>query len=540
MKILLLLLVVAFSTCATAEEKPKLVVGIIVDQMRYDYLSRYWDKYGTGGFKRLVTQGVNCKNAHFNYIPTYTGPGHASIYTGTTPAVHGIIGNQWYDKHVKQIVNCVADPAARSVDIDYAVGQKSPQYLQVTTITDELKLSSNNQAKIIGISFKDRGAILPAGHIADAAYWFVDGKFISSTHYMQKLPQWVEEFNKSARIEKYINSTWETLLPIEKYTESLPDDNHYENIFGGKEKPVFPYDLKKLKAYNGGYGLLSATPFGNSYLVDFALQALAKESLGKNKSGCTDFLAISFSSTDIIGHYFGIRAIETQDTYLRLDADLARLLDELDKIIGKDKYVVFLTADHGAAEVPAYFMDMKIPAGYAQFTSLHSDLNRHLSDIYGEGNYIENISNLQVFLNRTTINAKKLSKKIPQIQENTAEYLLDLPEVALATTASNLKKTEFSQGILALLQKGFHHERSGDILMALKPNWINYGETGTTHGSGYTYDTQVPVIFYGAGIKQQQVFRRINITDIAATLCALLNIQQPNGCEGQPIKEVLE
>ncbi|HMQ45220.1 MAG TPA: alkaline phosphatase family protein, partial [Mariniflexile sp.] len=315
--------------------KPKLVVGIVVDQMRYDYLTRFYNKYGAGGFKRMMNEGFNCKNNHFNYVPTYTAPGHASVYTGTTPKYHGIIGNDWYDKDIKKMVYCAGDDTVQAVGAETEDGQMSPHRMKTTTFTDENRLFTQMQGKTIGISIKDRGAILPAGHTANAAYWFYGkdkGYFISSTFYMNTLPKWVNDFNTSNRAASYLKP-WNTLYNIETYTESGSDLNNFEGGFKGKETATFPYDLQVLKDQNGGFDILKATAYGNSIVADFAIAAISGEQLGQDN--ITDVLTVSFSSTDYVGHNFGVNSKEIEDTYIRLDLDLERFLKALDEKVGK-------------------------------------------------------------------------------------------------------------------------------------------------------------------------------------------------------------
>ncbi|WP_042249682.1 alkaline phosphatase family protein, partial [Jejuia pallidilutea] len=359
-----LLLTVVFTLPISAQEdNPKLVVGIVVDQMRYDYLTRFDKKFGENGFKRMMREGFNCKNNHFNYVPTYTGPGHASIYTGTTPKYHGIIGNNWYDKDIKKMVYCAGDTTVNSVGTAAASGLMSPHRMLTTTFADENRLFTQMRGKTIGVSIKDRGAILPAGHSANAAYWFQggqEGNWISSTFYMDALPKWVNNFNNSKKAESYIKD-WNTFYDIETYTESGADLNNFEGKFKGKETATFPYNLKALSKKNGGFNILKTTPYGNSLTADFALAAIDGEGLGQDN--ITDVLTVSFSSTDYVGHKFGVNSKEIEDTYIRLDKDLERFFAALDEKVGKGEYVVFLTADHGAIDVPAYLQSAKIPAG---------------------------------------------------------------------------------------------------------------------------------------------------------------------------------
>ncbi len=520
------------------QEKPKLVVGIVVDQMRYDFLTRFYPKYGQDGFKRLIHQGFNCENAHFNYIPTYTAVGHASVYTGTTPSVHGIIGNDWYDKELKKSIYCVDDSNYSGVGAQTG-GNKSPARLLTTTVTDELRLAQNNRGKVIGISIKDRSAILPVGHTANAAYWIEsknDGKFSTSSFYMETLPGWVVDFNNRNLPEKYINQKWETLYPIESYTESIADDNLYEQSFAGQEKAVFPYDLKALSAQNGGYDVLKSTPFGNTLLFEFAKSAVQHEKLGNGEF--TDFLAISFSSPDYIGHQFGVDSKEIEDTYLRLDKELGEFLLFLDKEVGKSNYTLFLTADHAAVQVPAYLNSLKIPAGYIDMKDFNSYIQNFCQSRYGSANLIENVSNSQIFLNRDELKRLKLDRNT--VSEELAELIIDYKNVFKVVTAKTLQSTSFSDRILMHLQNGYNQKLSGDVMIIPNPATIVYSKKGSTHGSGFSYDTHVPVLFYGRGIQTGSLKSPVSITDIAPTLANLLQISFPNGSSGNVIEAALK
>ena len=524
-------------TVSKAPTKPKLVVGIVIDQMRYDYIYRYWDKFGNDGFKRLVNEGFFCRNTNFNFVPTYTGPGHASIYTGTTPAVHGIIANDWYDKVSEKNLYCAADKNSIGVGTTSNEGKRSPVNMLTTSITDELRISTNMKSKVIGIALKDRSAILPAGHTANAAYWFdgSNGSFISSTYYMKDLPVWVQDFNKKELAKKYLSQPWNTLLPIEMYTESLPDDNNYEFIAKGETRPVFPHNLPELMAANGGFGLIRNTPFGNSITKDFAIECIKNENLGK--SSATDFLALSFSSPDYIGHSYGPNSVEQQDDYLRLDKDLAEFLKFLDAQIGKNNVLVFLTADHAAPEVPSYLIDLKIPAGYVKEWKIVKELKDYLLMTYGD-TMVLSFTNQQVYLNHKVISDKKL--QLSQVQENVAAFIQNLEGVSEVITATTLNNTSFTEGSRYLMQKGFNARRSGDVLINYLPAWVEFSKTGTTHGSPYSYDTHVPLIFYGWNIKQGSTSEQIYSTDIAATLAMMLNIQFPNGSTGKPISVLVK
>lgn len=523
---------------SSQEERPKLVVGIVVDQMRYDYLTRFYNKYGEGGFKRMMNEGFTCKNNHFNYIPTYTGPGHASVFTGTTPKYHGIISNNWYDKELKKMVYCAGDTAYNSVGTTKRSGQMSPHRMQTTTFADENRLFTQMRGKTIGIAIKDRGAILPAGHSANAAYWFQggnEGHWISSTFYMNKLPKWVDEFNNSNKAKSYFKE-WNTLYAIDTYTESGSDLNNFEGTFNGKESATFPYDLNALKKKNNGFNILKATPYGNSLTTDFALAAIEGEQLGKDN--ITDVLTVSFSSTDYVGHKFGVNSKEIEDTYIRLDKDLERFLLALDEKVGEGEYVVFLTADHGAIDVPAYLQSVKIPSGYLDNRARKALFQKFLMDKYGTVDIVEDISNNQIFLNRAMITALNLD--LVAVQDAIVNEQITYKHVSKAYTSATMASVDFTQGIEALLQKGYNQKRSGDVILVNDPAYISYGKTGSTHGSGLNYDTHVPLLFFGKGIKRGHTYQKTEITDIAPTMSALLGISFPNFAIGKPLEFVLE
>jgi predicted AlkP superfamily pyrophosphatase or phosphodiesterase len=518
--------------------RPKLVVGIVVDQMRYDYLTRFYNKYGEGGFKRMMNEGYNCKNNHFNYIPTYTGPGHTSIYTGTTPKYHGIIGNDWYDKDLKRNVYCAQDDSVQPVGTASDAGKMSPQRMKSTTFADENRLFTQMRGKTIGISIKDRGAILPAGHTANAAYWFQgkdEGNWISSTFYINDLPKWVKDFNASKSTNSYLK-VWNTLYDINTYNESGSDLNNFEGGFKGKETATFPYDLNALKEKNGGFDILKSTPFGNSLTTDFAMAAIDGEQLGADN--ITDVLTVSFSSTDYVGHNFGVNSKEVEDTYIRLDIDLERFFNSLDAKIGKGNYTVFLTADHGAIDVPAYLESVKIPSGYLNNSETKKRFNEFMTKTFAATDLVENVSNDQIFLNREKIQLLEL--ELDDVQEAIVNELISYENVDKVYSAITMSTVEFNSGIEELLQKGFNQKRSGDILIISNPNYISYGKTGSTHGSGFNYDTHVPLLFFGKGITHGKTFQKTEITDIAPTISALLGISFPNAAIGQPLEFVLK
>ena len=539
-----LVLVCPTQSQSIQQEKPKLVVGIVIDQMRQEYLYRFSGKFGEGGFNRMVNEGFMLKNAHYNYVPTYTGPGHASIYTGTTPAVHGIIGNDWYDKELKRNVNCVEDDKQKPVGNEQGNGDVSPWRMLSTTITDELELSTQRRAKVIGISIKDRGAVLPAGHAPDGAYWYdgKTGRFISSTYYKAALPVWVDQFNAKNLSDSYLNQEWKTVLPIEQYKESGPDDSPYEARLAGKDRPVFPYNLKDLRKKNGEFELLSYTPFGNDLLTEMAKSAISAEAMGKDE--WTDFLALSYSCPDIIGHAMGPNSIETEDTYIRLDKNLEDLFNTLDKEIGKNQYTIFLTADHAVADVPQYLKDIKIPAGVFNVANLEVKLNEFLLTYFPGKKIVESISNDQVFLNQELFAGDPKTAGIDLLiaTELILKFLMSTEGVGEVYSEALLRQGNYEEGgPKGFIMRGYNMKRSGDIAYTLQPGWLSSTSVkGTTHGSSYTYDTHVPIVFYGAGIKKGSSSQYHAITDIAPTLSILLKVKFPSGCTGLPVSELLD
>ena len=532
MKRLFILLMLSSTFVFAQVQQPKLVVGIVVDQMRFDYLTRYWNDYGDDGFKRLIFEGYNCTNTHFNYIPTYTGPGHASIYTGATPSTHGIISNYWYDRELEEYGYCVSDTDMNTVGADNESGKMSPAKMLTTTLGDELRLFSMNRSKVISIGLKDRSAILPGGHMANFAFWLDSetGDFVSSSYYGLRLPKWAQKFNKKDLCEAYLSEKWELLLPSKAYDESLNDNSAYEEPFTGQKYPKFPHDLPELLKENGK-GLIKATPYGNTLTKDMAIAAIEGEDLGEDIH--TDLLAVSFSSPDYVGHQFGTDSKEIQDTYLRLDRDLASFLSYLDDKIGKENVLVFLTADHGAVRTPSYLKDRKIPAGYFEAEEPIRALKQFLQNIYGFGDWVKTYGDAQIFLNRELIFEKYLS--LEEVQQQAADFMLRFDGVQKAVTGRTLENNEFDNGVLACLQKGFNQKRSADVFLVLDPAWIEYSHTGTTHGSGYTYDRHVPLIWYGWNVKAGHTRDKIAVTDIAGTVSSLLGISFPSGSQANVI-----
>ncbi len=553
--IFLLLFFIGHSYQGLAQDsnKPKLVVGVIIDQMGFDQLYKYHDRYGETGFKRLIRDGFNFKNANVNYIPSETAPGHASIYTGTTPAYHGIIGNSWYDRESGNYVGNVIDSNEKIVgSINENPNGTSPKNLAATTITDELRLRSKFKSKVISVSIKDRAAILPGGKSANAAYWFdwesSPGYFVSSSFYMKKVPKWVSKFNELGKSNIYLNQSWNTLYPLSTYTASSPDDNKYEPSLGGKSSPTFPYDFKTMreKYVKSGmeYQLLLVSPGGNSLLTEFAIAAIENEELGMDEY--PDILNVSYSITDVIGHTFGPQSVEMEDIYLRLDKNLGELFATLDSMVGKDDYVLFLTSDHAAIPVVSYLRDNKLDGDIARIEEYNNQLKSFLEAKYGAGSWIDNFDGDQVYLNKNTVDEKKLV--LPVIQQEVADFLMTRKGVYLALTAHELQTKTYEEGLRKTIQNGYHPKRSGDVLISYNSGTILNPDPqmavervkGTVHGSGYSYDTHVPLLWMGSGIPKGESVRSVNPIDITPSLAMFLNLQLPSAVQGKPLSELFD
>lgn len=520
-------------------EQPKLIVGIIVSQMRFDYLNRYWDKLEDKGIKQMIERGTNCKNTSFNYLFSQEGVGHATIVTGTTPSNHGIVASEWYLNLQDKITGNTEDNSCKTIGGSFESGKHSPLNLMSTAFSDELRLSNNFKSKVISISLDARPAVLAGGHTANTAYWFdfETGNFITSSFYSDSLPQWVETFNNKRLADVYLEKEWNTLYPAAEYSESLPDQNKYETGFKGKT--VFPYNMMELSGSSKkrkNFEILGKTPFGNNLLKDFTLNAIIDEELGKD--AITDVLMVSFTSLEYIGNLFGPNSVEVQDAVLRLDQEIAHFLEFLDQQVGKENTLVFFTADHGVAQVPTYLSDMKIPVGYFNYSGAISLLKSALNNVYGKGDWVKAYHSQQIYLNRILIEDSKLP--LDQFQNYVAQFMLQFSGVANTVSAATLQTTNFTSGIFLKIQNSYNQKNSGDVIVNLKPGWVEKTHGSTNHNSSYAYDTRVPLIWYGWKAGRKTITRPVDIVDIAPTICNYLNITYPNACTGKPIDELAE
>jgi len=522
-----LLFAISINANQNEEQKPKLVVAVVVDQMRYDFLENLSYRFSENGFNRLINEGYNCKNNFYNYVPTVTGPGHSSISTGSTPMTHGIVGNNWYDREQNKSVYCTDDVSYDNIGGDDYSGNKSPNNLLVETFAD-INKSYNKDAKTVSVAIKDRGSILMGGKNADAAYWYYGkerAQWITSTYYMQKLPSWVENFNMEDNLEKYLEE-WVPLYDISTYDNYEIDNNNFEKLFKGKDDSAFPYDTKSLMKHNDCFDMIKETPYGNQMTTDFAIEAIINEDLGKR--GVTDVITIGYSSTDYVGHSFGVASVETQDTYIRLDKEIEKLLLFLDNELGENQYTLFLTGDHGVLEIPAFLTNSGIDARAVSENELALNVVTQLKKVFGVEvkDLISNVDNSQIYLNDAGISSLGLEKN--KVMNEIIKILKSFDFISNAYSSDYIMNSKNLDGYEKLIQNGFHEKRSGDIALILEPNVIFYDGKGTTHGSGYNYDTHVPLIFFGLGIKNGETEKITEIPDIAPTISKLLDQRMKN------------
>ncbi len=519
-------------------KRPKLVIGIVVDQMRWDYLYKFYSLYSnTGGFKRMLKQGFSCDNTFIPYTPTVTAAGHSSIYTGSIPAIDGVVGNNWYDKLQHKFVYCTDDDTAKTVGGDDASGKMSPRNLEVTTISDELKLATNFSSKIIGISIKDRAAIFPAGHLANAAYWYDpgNGNFVSSSYYMHDLPRWINNFNTRRLTDSLYSLNWNLSLPQNIYLQYCgADEQSYERQPFGSDQKHFPYTLSGFAKKD--YGKIAITPYGNNLLEALAEAAIVNENLGGNSS--TDFLTVSFSSPDYIGHTFGSESWEQLDDYIKLDKVLGDFLSFLDKQLGSGNYLIFLTADHGVATSPGYAKLHNLPGGAFNDVLFMNSIKQFMLVKYGSADIIRGLNEDQIILNHEKIDSLHLNKD--SIIASIVEVAEQRPGIARAFSIKNISNTTLPMLQKQMFSNTYFPGRSGDIQLVLQPGYVAGDGMGTSHGVWNPYDAHIPLLWYGWNIKAGSTNREVYMTDIAATVAAMLHIQMPSGCVGKVIPEVFE
>ena len=541
---------------AWAGEPPKLVLQITVDQLRGDLPTRYYDRLGDGGFRYLWENGVVYRNAHHAHANTETIVGHATLATGAHPSVHGMVGNLWFDRETGFTTYNVEDAAyplltkGADVDKDTEIDPtqraarsegRSPAAILVTTFSDELRSSTDGAAKVVGVSVKDRGAISMAGH-AGTAYWFskASGEFVTSKYYLDEYPAWVNEFNGARPAQAYANTSWTLLHEQDSYLFGDSDDREWETDVAGFGR-VFPH------AFGDGTSpyfttWLTLSPAGDRMVLDFAKEALVNEQLGAD--GVTDYLSVSFSSTDYVGHVFGPSSLEAEDNILQLDRTLAELFAHVDEHVGLENTLIVLSADHGGPDTPGYLNALGIPAGYVEPDSWDKDaaITRIKERFRIKGELIATYSHPYLYFSSEVKNNPKIDQQA--LEAAVVEELMKFPGVSLAVSSAALRNGNLPDtALMQSVRHNFHPKRSGDVFIVFEPNWfINDFEgliVASTHGSPWNYDTYVPIVFAGAGLTPAIVDRRVLTVDIAATLAAYLGIKAPSGSVGEPLEEVV-
>lgn len=540
---------------SSAQGKPRLVLQITVDQLRGDLIDRFSIHIGEGGFRYLLDHGVNFTNAHHRHANTETIVGHTTLATGTDPAIHGMVANLWFDRKTGKPFYNVQDPdfplvGATGVDAENEIDPtqraattdgRSPRNIISSTISDEIGLHFGPTSKVFGVSVKDRGAIAMAGHAGDA-YWFSksEGRFVTSTFYRDAYPGWIEDWNSKGLVASYANRSWTLLGDVGKYAFADRDDQPWETDIQGFGR-TFPHNWG---AAEGKYftTLLTLSPAGDEITVDFAKALLDAEQLGQDD--VTDYLSVSLSSTDYVGHMFGPSSLEAEDNFAHLDRQIADLLTHVDAVVGLENTLIVLSADHGAPEHPEFLATLGIEAGLFSFERVDTEPGfvRLQIDFGESADLVQNFSNPYVYLNQDLISKRSLDPLV--VERAVAEELQKLPGIAYAVGSSDLRrgsfaKTKISDAVLA----NFNPDRSGDIYVVFEPHWFVADFDGlhvaSAHGSPWTYDTHVPLIFTGSNIVPQTVARRVETVDVAPTIASLLGTKPPSGAVGVPLPEAM-
>jgi predicted AlkP superfamily pyrophosphatase or phosphodiesterase len=507
-------------------EKPDLVVGIVVEKMRYDYLTRMWNKFGDNGFKRLVTEGSSFNNARYDYLTNQSSSGYATIFTGANPAAHGVIADHWYNRLGNNMQSSVFDDNVFAVGGSFNNGRRSPSAMLSATVGDELRMASDFRSKVFTVSLNDVAAVLSGGYSANGAWWFdpVHGEWMSSSYYIDSLPLWVKEFNSRMLPDLYLDRAWEPSAGQTSYFSKNPDS-----------AIPFHYDLKRIRRRSDDYSIMKAIPQGNTFTKDFALSVIVNEELGRN--GHTDMIVIGFSAMAEIDDQYGTFSKELQDAYLRLDRDIAHLLTFLEATYGKDNTLVFLTADQAVSYPTSYNTSARIPGGIFSPSQAMSLLRSYLNITYGQADWISSYNAGMIYLNHSQIENSNLS--LEDIQYRSSRFLNQFSGVAGTITEDVFRRNFFSEGIPAKIQAGFHPKRSGDIMLYLQQGWFERGFSGDRLILT-SYDQHVPLVFYGWNIGNTNFSRPVSVADIAPTISMILHIPIPQFTTGKPIMELLK
>jgi len=516
-----------------SSDKPRLVLGIVVEQFRPDYLVRYWDKFQDGGFKRLVNNGTNCTNVHFEQLIQKQSVGTATLFTGVNPSFHGIISDHWLNRLKSEINHCTYDENYMSMGCNVVNGHCAPTHLLATTLGDQMKLMYNGHCKVYSVALNDPPALFSAGHAADGAFWLEEetGNMISSSFYFRKFPEWVSFFNEKRLPDLYLSKKWTTLLPLSSYEESLEDDYLLEKGYWNRWN-TFPHDLEKYHKKAGSYKILKDTPFGNTLVKDFAINLMEQEEIGMDD--IPDLVSVVFSSLNDANELFGPASVEMEDLYLRLDQDIAHLLNYIDFLVGMENTIVFLTSNCSSSYPVDYMIEeLRLPVGIFKPLNAIALLKSYLNIAFGEGKWVKEYLDQQIYLNHELIERRNVS--LEDIQKKAASFITQFQGVVFAKPACELEITSYSDGYLSAFQDSYFKKRSGDILIGLQQGWqpdIQYRKIS------YTENKHIPLIWYGWGISKNKITSKISATDMVPTICEMLRIPPPDFSKGTPLFKI--
>lgn len=531
---LVALIATRVSAFNTGQEKPRLVVRVVVEQMRYEMLLRYWDRFGDDGFKKLVDEGVVCRNAKIGYAYPQRSSGFATIATGSFPSMHGVVSDQWYDRLSSGSTQAVENPGYHGVGGESANGRYAPHHLLASTTGDEMKLM-NSRSKVYSLGLHPASAVLGAGKMSDGAFWFEDetANWMTNTFYMDSLPRWVRDFNGKDLENLYMDRKWELSYPEDTYTASTADDHESEEGFMLLYRHQFPYNLKTLRRKAHGYKYLKYTPFGNTYTKDFALALITHEKLGEDEH--TDLINIAFSASAYVNQLFGPRSVEMEDLYLRLDRQIAHLLTFLEENFSRDRVLFVLTSDRGAADTYPFRKEKGLAAKEFNPRQGMTLLRSYLNVVYEPDQWISGYSHRQIYLNHSLIDQKGYD--IGDFQEKVSRFMVKKSGVSYALKATTIKNSSYSEGMMQMIQNSFHPARSGDVFLVLEPGIT---EKPDRSGSIYSYDTHVPMMWWGNGFPQGTINDEIHLRDVAPTISYLLDIPYTDASFGKPIIPLIE
>ncbi|MFZ6798708.1 alkaline phosphatase family protein [Undibacterium sp. Di24W] len=531
------------SDSLAAPSKPKLVVVLVVDGLPQEQIQRYRDQFGEGGFKRLLTQGAWYSDAHQAHGVTLTAVGHSAVLTGAYPYQHGIIANGWVDTTTLANVYCTEDANHTYLGEDTKPGDgTSPANLKVNTVGDELRYATGNQSKVIAISGKDRGAILLAGKTG-TAYMMMKktGNFATSTYYMKDYPAWREQYVASKPQDKYYGQRWNLLLDEKAYANDVNDDVVIPGAKRANDRLPIIYSSQSGTPDAEYYESLFTGPYMDEMSLAFAQAAVEGEKLGSNPAGVPDVLGISLSSHDYVNHRWGPESRMSHDHLQRLDRMLAKFFTYIDKKVGMDNTLVLLTADHGFPNTPEFARVNHLDAARIESGKMMTALNQHLQEKFGLDKLAKKFSSPTVLLDYKKFESKGLKRE--ELENAVAEFAIKYPGIADAFT-----RTQFENGnlpnsrIAKLMQRAWNRQVSGDVALVVKPYWyFGNDDRGTSHGSPYRYDTNVPLMIMGKKwIKPGAYGQEAEVVDIAPTLAHILRVRPPAGSEGRVLVEALK